>query len=621
MEWLERSDMAVITIDIDTGGTFTDGFVVRDGIAHTTKVLTTPHDLAVCFREVIEGAAAALGVTVPDMLRDTVSVRYATTVGTNTVVQRRGPRIGLLTDPRLRPAEQDAGVGLFVEPGMVAEIPDADNGAGGARALPAVRALLQQGARGLVVACSNGGAEDEKALADTFAEHYPRHCLDSVPLLRAGEVAADPDPVRRRSTALFNAYVHPDVADYLYRAEDYLRQHGYQRPLRIVHNDGGAARVARTIAGKTYNSGPMAGLLGARTVARHYGFHDLVTLDMGGTSLDVGILRAGEVPMRRHGRVEDVEISFPLPDLVPLGVGGGSVAWLDGSELRVGPHSAGAKPGPACFGFGGAEPTVTDADVVLGVLRPEAFLDGSMRISADAATRAFEPLAQTLGLSPAETAERVLVTAHQDAGGRLAAELTERGIDPASVTALAFGGNGATHGAGIAEAAGIGELLILPFAPVFSAYGASTVDIRHRHESVVGEESEDTLTARALRDMRGEGIPSQDVTLDVSRFQRDGADWVSVEASHALPHVGLTQPVTDSGTSGGASRTTSAVRWPGHGETETVVLDRTALLPGEPVAGPALIDLSATTCAVPPGWTGVLDEHGVLRLTAPTRSI
>lgn len=609
--------MAVITIDIDTGGTFTDGFVVRDGIAHTIKTLTTPHDLAVCFREIIENAAAALGATVPDMLRDTVSVRYATTVGTNTVVQRRGPRIGLLTDAA--PRTLDAELGPFVEPAMVAEIP-AGAGDPGQRALPDIRSLLQAGARGLVVACSDGAIADEDAVAATFAEHYPRHCLDSVPLLRAGEVAADPDAVRRRSTALFNAYVHPDVADFLYRAEDYLRDNGYQRPLRIVHNDGGAARVARTIAGKTYNSGPMAGLIGARSVARHYGFDDLVTLDMGGTSLDVGILRGGEVPMREHGRVADVEISFPLPDLLPLGIGGGSVAWLDGSQVRVGPRSAGALPGPACFGFGGTEPTLTDADVVLGVLRPDSFLDGAMRINVDAAASAFEPMAREFGISVVEAAERALAAAHHDAGTRLAAELAVRGIDPGSVTALGFGGNGPTHGAAIAEAAGIGELVVLPFAPVFSAYGASTVDIRHRHEAVAGEASEEALTARVLRDMRSEGIPRQDVVLEVSRFEREGVDRVAVEGSHALPHAGLDRLSAESGTSEAPASTTSAVRWPGHDELATAVLDQAALRHGEPVPGPALIDSAATTCTVPPGWTVVRDEHGVLRLTAPTRS-
>ncbi|ONM48479.1 hydantoinase/oxoprolinase family protein [Nocardia donostiensis] len=616
--------MAVITIDIDTGGTFTDGFIVRNEVAHTVKTLTTPHDLAVCFREVIEGAADELGITVPDMLRETVSVRYATTVGTNTVLQRRGPRLGLLTDSGSVSSSPDSGVGLFVEQEMVTAVPATGSAQARTQSLAAVRELLGQGARGLVVACSDGaGASDgcgEAALAETFAAHYPKHCLDSVPLLRAGEVCADPDQDRRKATALFNAYVHPDVADFLYRAEDYLREQGYRRPLRIVHNDGGAARVARTVAGKTYNSGPMAGLLGAREVARHYGLVNLVTLDMGGTSLDVGIVRDGEVPMLRHGRVEGIEIAFPLPDLVPLGVGGGSIAWLDGDVLRVGPYSAGARPGPACFGFGGDAPTVTDADVVLGMLRPDAFLGGSMQISVAAARRAFEPLAEALGVSVVEAAEQVSATAHRDAGERLAAELRERGVDPATVTALGFGGNGATHGAAIASAAGIGTMLVLPFAPVFSAFGASTVDIHYRHEATARAADEEALAARAMRDMRGEGIAADKVALTVDRFERDGVDWIAVEAKHTLPHVDLARRAAAPDAAAASGRTSMPIRWPGHGDLDTKVIERAGLRAGETLAGPALVDSPDTTCVVPPDWTITADELGTLRLTASTRS-
>lgn len=617
--------MAVITIDIDTGGTFTDGFVVRDGVARTVKTLTTPHDLAVCFRDVIEGAADALGTTVPDMLRETVSVRYATTVGTNTVLQRHGPRLGLLTDRDPGSLGPESGIGLFVAPEMVTEVSPTGSDRAGAESLSAVRELLSAGARGLVVACSDhagsAAVSGEAALAETFAEHYPAHCLDSVPLLRAGEVCADPDEDRRSATALFNAYVHPEVADFLYRAEDYLREQGYRRPLRIVHNDGGAARVARTTAGKTYNSGPTAGLLGARAVARHYGLANVVTLDMGGTSLDVGIVRDGEVPMRRYGRVEDVELAFSLPDLVPLGVGGGSVAWLDGSTLRVGPRSAGSEPGPACFGFGGDEPTVTDADVVLGVLRPEAFLGGTMSISVAAARRAFEPLAAALGLTVAEAAERVLATAHREAGLRLAAELEQRGVDPATVTALGFGGNGATHGAAIAGAAGIGTMMVLPFAPVFSAFGASTADIRYRYEVRAAAADEDGLVSRAMRDMRGEGVAADDIELTIDRFERDGVDWVAVEASHTMPHLDLSRRADVTDPSAVAARTSAPVRWPGRGALDTVVVARAGLRPGETLAGPALIDSPETTCAVPPGWTIAVDGLGTLRLNASTRSL
>ena len=611
-----------ITIDIDTGGTFTDGFLFRDGQPHVVKVLTTPHDLAVCFRDVIEGAANALGMSVSEMLSDTVSVRYATTVGTNAVIQRRGPRLGLIAGPEL-PAEngRDHGVGLFVDAAMVCRRslaePDTDEAGAPDGLLSAVRELLDDGARGLVAAlgAGAGGEAGEHHAREIFAEHYPHSCLDTVPLLLASEITSDRDNARRTATALFNAYVHPDVADYLYRAEDYLRDEGYRRPLMIVHNDGGCARVAKTIAAKTYNSGPMAGLLGGRAIAQLYGLRTLVTLDMGGTSLDIGIVRDSEVPMLDHGRIEDVEIAFPLPDLVPLGAGGGSIAWLDGGELRVGPRSAGAKPGPACFGFGGEEPTVTDADVVLGVLRPEAFLGGSMPIDIEAARRALQRIAEPLGCDVQEAAWRVRDTVHTSMGERLAEELRARGVDPAGATVLAFGGNGATHCAGIAQAAGIGDVMTLPFSPVFSAYGASTANVRHRYEVRADRYDEQVLRARAERDMRGEGFAAEEIELQVLRFQRDGTEWVALEATRELPHVELARIAAVDGAGAVAEPESSCeVRWPDVGVLTTPVHSRDRLETGTELPGPALVDSSTTTCAVPPGWTLLIDEHGAERL-------
>ncbi|GAB3702292.1 hydantoinase/oxoprolinase family protein [Nocardiopsis oceani] len=604
--------MAVTTIDIDTGGTFTDGFVVRDGVAHTVKTLTTPHDLAVCFRNVMEAAAQTLGTTVRGMLRETASIRYATTVGTNTVIQRSGPRLGLIADGDVD-VEQEK-ISLFVDPSMVAEVDQSEQSR-----LHAVRSLLGEGARGLVGSSQEGevaGRRDaERSLAQLFAEHYPRHCLDSVPLLLSCEVTEDEDAARGRATALFNAYVHPDVADFLYRAEDYLRDQGYARPLRIVHNDGGAARVARTVAAKTYNSGPTAGLLGAQAVAEHYGIENMVTLDMGGTSLDLGVLERGAIPMHEHGLVAGVEISFALPALVPLGVGGGSIAWLDGSSVRVGPQSAGAQPGPACFGRGGESPTLTDADVVLGILRPESFRATGMQIQVDAARRAFEPMARASECTIEQIAQFVLDTVHTDAGRRLAAELADRDLGPGSVTALAFGGNGATHCASIAQAAGITDILILPFSPVFSAFGASTVDIRHRHQARAEEADEQALRRRVLRDMRGEGIKQEDVTLQTQEYEHEGARWIAVEGTHELPHLELGRgPDVTPGPE--PTRTESAtVHWPDYGPLTTTVIQRAGLAGLGTVEGPALVDSQDTTCAVPPEWTLSLDEHGAMRLT------
>jgi N-methylhydantoinase A len=612
-----------ITIDIDTGGTFTDGFVFRDGRAHVVKVLTTPHDLAVCFRDVIEGAAGALGSTVSEMLRETVSVRYATTVGTNAVIQRKGPRLGLIAGPGL-PAEngRDHGVGLFVDAQMVRRRTVADADAAGAPeregTLSAVRELLDDGARGIVAAlgAGAGGEAGERRARELFAEHYPHTCLDTVPLLLASEITSDRDDARRTATALFNAYVHPDVADYLYRAEDYLRDQGYRRPLMIVHNDGGCARVAKTVAAKTYNSGPMAGLLGGRAIARLYGLDTLVTLDMGGTSLDIGIVREAEVPMLAHGRVEGVEVAFPLPDLVPLGAGGGSIAWLDGEELRVGPRSAGAKPGPACFGFGGEEPTLTDADVVLGILRPEAFLGGSMAIDIEAARRALQRIAEPLGCDVQEAAWRVRATVHEAIGERLAGELRARGVDPSAATVLAFGGNGATHCAGIAQAAGIRDVMTLPFSPVFSAFGASTADVRHRYEVRADQYDEQALRVRALRDMRGEGFGAGEVQVEVLRSHREGMEWVTLEATRELPHVDLARIAAAASANAATEPEGSCeVRWLDVGVVATPVHSRDRLGTGTELRGPALVDSATTTCAVPPGWTLVIDEHGAERLS------
>lgn len=611
-----------VTLDIDTGGTFTDGFVVADGEPRSVKVLTTPHDLAVCFREVVEAAAGALGIEVGEMLAETEAVRYATTVGTNTVIQRNGPRLGLLADPQACAGHES--YGPFVEPEMVEPIggPDSSgNGDGGVTAtadgvlIETIRGLLERSARGLVcsIGPETGVIDAERDVEARFREHYPRQSLDAVPLLLADDLTAESDPRRRAATALFNAYVHPSVADYLYRAEDYLRGQGYRRPLLVVHNDGGCARVAKTIAGKTYNSGPMAGLLGAASIARSFDLESVVTLDMGGTSLDVSVVGPDDVPMLERGSIDGVEVAFKLPDLRALGAGGGSIAHLADGELQVGPQSAGAKPGPACFGFGGIAPTVTDADVVLGILRPEAFLGGGMKLDRGAAERAVGTIAEQLGCELGEAAERIRATVHREMGAELAAELERRDIDTATATVLAFGGNGATHAAGIAEVAGINAVLTFPFSPVFSAYGASTADVRHIYEARADSTDQAELRARAVRDMRGEGFPESELEIETHVPASDsGEGTIVLEASRAMPHLEL--PVRAGDAHEPQPVAEAEVRWPGAGALATTIFDRAALEPGAIVTGPALVEAGETTAAVPPGWTLAVDGRGAERM-------
>lgn len=599
--------MPSTTIDIDTGGTFTDAFVVREGQAHTVKVLTTPHDLAVCFQEVVERAAEALDLTPAALLRETACVRYATTVGTNAVIQRTGPRIGLLVGPGEESAAT-AATGRFVDADMIGTAA----GDGDEQALvTTTKRLLDSSARALVCSLPAGDGAAERSVREGFERHYPKHCLDAVPLLLSHEVDDDPDDSRRTSTALFNAYVHPDVARYLHRCEDWLRDHGYLRPLLIVHNDGGCARVAKTIAGKTYNSGPTAGLMGAEIVARLYGIDALVTFDVGGTSLDVGIVQDGHVPMQEHGTVEGVELSFAMPDLHVLGAGGGSIAHvLQDGTIEVGPQSAGARPGPAAFDMGGTEPTVTDADVVLGIIDPKRFLGGAMPLDGNRARAALA------GLRPdgdAEAAaEAVRARLHANMGARIDRELEARGLTPSATTLLAYGGAGPTHAAGVAEALGITEVITLPFSAVFSAFGAQSADVTHRYAAAPGDGVEEQLLARAARDMRGEGFSADDVDLHTTAVTRHGVDRTQVRAVARLAHHAFAAQATNG--AGTTERSRRPVRWPGHGDRTTAIHGLEEMPPGARVDGPAVVEASDTTIAVPPGWAFSVDEYGNGRL-------
>lgn len=610
--------MPETTIDIDTGGTFTDAFVVHRGQVHTVKVLTTPHDLALCFAQVLERAAEVVGVGVDELLGEATCVRYATTVGTNAVIQRTGPRIGLIvgTDELAVYGEGGAGAALvarFGAPGMVAAVAGRANGNGDGQVVAASRELLARSARGLVcsIATTQDGAAAERRVLESFRSHYPRQCLDTVPLTLSHDIASDPDDVRRTATALFNAYVHDDVARYLYRAEDWLRAHGYTRPLLVVHNDGGCARVAKTVAGRTYNSGPTAGLLGAAEIARVCAIDQLVTFDVGGTSLDVGVVAGGRAPFLEHGRVVDVDVSFAMPDIHVLGSGGGSIAHLDGpgGALEVGPRSAGANPGPACFGRGGTAPTVTDADVVLGLIAPDRFLGGRMALDADAARRAM----LTLGEDAVDVAARIRARLHENMAARIGEQLAAQGLDPARTSMLAYGGGGPTHACDVAARLGIPEVLTVPFAAVFSAFGASSADVRHVYDAAPGDGVEDDLRRQALRDMRGEGFDPAQVRLSVEEIERHGVVRTTVTAVVALTHPQLEEREATAH----APRPAGArsVLWPGAGRIQTPIYRAAELLPGACLAGPAVLEADDTTHVVPPAWTYRIDALGIGRLT------
>jgi N-methylhydantoinase A/acetophenone carboxylase len=390
------------TIDIDIGGTFTDGFFTQGGQATSCKVPTTPHDLTVCFLECIQEGANSMGVPLPEMLQRTAVVRLSTTVGTNAIINKSGPRLGLIVtkgyEGSLYGGDEPAPVLDSIVPReMIVGVEEEIDASGEVRkeiqadqVLWAVRHLVNQGARMIVVSLRHASLNSihERRIKEFVRARYPEHYLRSVPLQLSTDVSDMPADYERTNTTLLNAYLHRDMARSLYRAEDRLRDAGFNRPLLIVHSSGGVARVAKTHALHTYSSGPAAGVVGASRLASLYGLPRVLTTDMGGTSLDVGLVVEGRYRASLTPRVDGIPLSTPMIEVESLGAGGGSIAWVDPSgRLAVGPQSAGAMPGPACYDKGGREATVTDADVVLGYIDPDYFLGGRQRLNKERARK------------------------------------------------------------------------------------------------------------------------------------------------------------------------------------------------------------------------------------------
>ena len=403
------------SIDIDVGGTFTDGFFSDGKAVKTAKVLTTPHDVTEGFIDCVRYGSTLFDVPLDQFLRRTSVARLSTTIGTNLLVQRKGSRIGLLVTAgfeKARYEEHEAaatpGRDLIAadmvlpvqesidEHGDVVTAPQQD------AVLEAVRTLVGRGAQIIVVSLRNAwrNAANEQFIRDTIRARYPVHYLRSVPVQLATDVVHDRDDHARTNSALLNAYVHAEMARILFRAEDKLRDAGYNRPLLIAHSSGGSARVAKTIALNTLHSGPALAVKGAAVLSEQLGLDRVVSGDMGGTSFDIGIVVDRQAARERYPFVEDLRVATPMIAVDSIGIGGGSIASVEGGELRVGPQSAGSAPGPACYGKGGAEPTVTDANLVLGLIDPRYFLGGRMKLDVEAARRAIQRrIATKLGIS------------------------------------------------------------------------------------------------------------------------------------------------------------------------------------------------------------------------------
>lgn len=632
------------TLSIDNGGTFTDAVLSDGEQLLSVKVLTTPHDLTLAFREVLEEAAAALDVGVVDLLKRTTCVRYSTTIGTNAIIERAGPKLGLI----VARSDEAAFHGLASETLLGGILDPASKWVRGlevsgaveeAAVLAAAEGLLNEGAERLVVALSGSdAAAREQDVKRILLAEYPRHILGALPMLFSTEVTADDNAARRAATAVLNAYLHPSLEHFLYKAEDMLRGHRYNRPLFIFGNDATTNRVAKVTAIKTYNSGPTGGVEGSVHLARHYGLDDLVSVDIGGTSSDISFVLGGRADAAGNGRIEDVEISLPLREIHALGAGGGTIARVEGGRLELGPESAGAAPGPAAFGFGGERPTLTDANIVLGLLADGAILAGRVSLDAARARRAVEErIARPLAISPEQAAVRIVDGIERRIGDYIASELDRQGRKPADASLLAFGGAGPMHVCAIADIAGIRRVVVPSLASVYSAFGIGTSDVVHTYRGEVNGDASvlDRLERRARIDMKGEGFAAAGVTFAWSLLGngaggpldragllaavRDKAGDVTraveLTATARLPKVGFP---TLEGSGAVASKGSRIVVWKSGEARDTAVYDADALIAAAgSLAGPAIVEARDTTVVVPPGWHLSVDRHGQLALSRP----
>ena len=494
-------------VAVDSGGTFTDCVVLDDsGRVTTSKAPSTPADYSEGILNSVALAAERLGLEAKALLQEAILFCYGTTVATNTLLTRTGSRIGFLTtvgheDALIigRTVQKVAGL-TEGETTQVARLRKADplvppslirgiheridcNGTpivplNRERTRASVRELLDAEVEGLAVCFlwAFKNPQHEQEIREIIREEAP-----DLFVTLSSDLAPVIGEYERGATTVMNAYLAKRTGEYLDRLRERLSENGFCHTALVMQSSGGVASIeqARDQAVGLLTSGPAGGVIGAKFLGDLLGHENIISTDVGGTSFDVGIVMHGEPQVAERPVFDKYQILFPIIDVATIGAGGGSIARVDPMSgiLQVGPQSAGADPGPACYGIGGREPTVTDANLVLGRLNPEYFVGGTRRLDPDQATRAVEPVAKSLGLSLEEAAMGIIdiVDAHMT---DLIRKVTiERGSDPRRFVLYAFGGAGPLHVGGYGSGLGVRHVVIPSFASEFSAFGIAGSDI------------------------------------------------------------------------------------------------------------------------------------------------
>lgn len=657
------------TVDIDVGGTLTDGLFSGGGPVVSVKVDTTPHDLTVCLFDCLGQGAAKLGFADTSTFLENVDlIRWSTTITSNVLAEHRGPRIGLLVSEHHENdlygrAEQSAALYRLLTSSDVIGV---NGSATETTIMNAARSLLERGVRRICISLEEAHRHPEREIAwkRVIDQQYPDHFLGSVPVLAGGDISKNADDFTRVTCAVINAYTHGALAATLFKAEDDLRQTSqYAGSFLVSHINGGVAGVAKTKAIDTLESGPVLGVLASAHLARMYGLGNVVAMDIGGTTAKISVLADGEPIYRKPSDLFGIPVELSLPYLRSIALGGGSVVKQKGAEVQLGPESMGSYPGPACYGLGGDQPTLTDAFVTAGLINPDYFLGGTKTIDRELAQKTIEEgVAKPLDVGVEAACQAIIGRAFDmvvEMMGHARAELDQ---DLSQYTLFAYGGNGGLFACDVAERAGLSSIYVFSLGPVFSAFGSSVSDISHVYERALRNPmlSEASLVelrgmleemkAEAAQDLLGEGIRPEnlgyalefevagrgrhstpvlcpesalrslkELNHTIGRVSRADQSALAIDLFRlrvkkemAKPHFAeqSSQPATPSPAPLGKRR----VFWGSRsGEAETYRWE--ALRPGHRVRGCAVLESESTTYFVPEGWTMTVDGYGNAKLT------
>ena len=491
-------------VAIDVGGTFTDCLVLdeRSGDLRQFKAPTTPPDPSVGCIDALSKAATAYDLGLPDFLGKVGLLIHGTTLATNTLINEDGARTGMITTKHfrdmleIRRGYKNVRISMYnvFVPPYKPLIPRRLRLEAEERVLYTGEVLTPLNEDEVREAARRLGDEGIESVAIGFLHAYanPSHELRAAEIVRE-ELGADVYvttssqilPVWREwerfSTMAVSAYTGPAVKRYLLALEDRLAGNGFTGSLMMMLSDGLVETVENCIPRAVYliGSGPAAAPAGAVHLGAETGHKNLLSFDMGGTSIDIGVMMRGEVPTTTEGWVQDERVAIKMVDIVSAGAGGGSIAWIDSlGLLRVGPNSAGSDPGPACYAKGGQDPTVTDADLALGYIDPDFFLGGEIRLDAVKARQAImERVAEPLGMTLEEAAQAIMTAVSSFTADEINEVSTRRGIDVRDLTLVAGGGAGPAHAALIADLLGLPHVIIPSVASTYSAFGMFAMDV------------------------------------------------------------------------------------------------------------------------------------------------